>query len=167
MHFLILLCTFLHFYLFLEFCFIGVAEILHPLHLFPNPSMARTHGVHSFRPRVRPSSPPLVAGQSTPPAAAAAASHAPVPIASAPRKYDTWVGPTPPSLAHPRPSHRARASHLVGGLRSPIRHLFMGKLMTSHGSVSYFYYSASLLPLQPHYNQFRLQYQGSALQDIL
>ena len=100
----------LTFFFFLEFCFAGVAEILHSFHLFPNPSMARTRGVHSFRPRVRPSSPPLVAGQSTPPAAATAASHAPVPVASAPRKYDTWVGPTPPSPAHPRPSHRARTS---------------------------------------------------------
>ena len=92
---------------FLEFCFTSVAEILHPLHLFSNPSMARTHGEHNFRPRLRPSFPPLAAGQSTPYAAAAAASHALVPDAPAPRRYDTRVGPTPPSPARPQPSRRA------------------------------------------------------------
>ena len=80
---------------------------LHPLRLFPNPSMARTHGGHSFRPRVHRSSPPPVAGQSTPLTATAAASHAPGPTAQAPRTYDTRVRPTPPSLTHPRPSRRA------------------------------------------------------------
>ena len=69
--------------------------------------MARTHGGHNFRPRVRPSSPPLAAGQSTPPIAVATASHALVPTAPAPRRYDTRVGPTPPSPAYPRPSRRA------------------------------------------------------------
>ena len=48
-----------------------------------------------------------VVGQSTPSAAAAAASHALVPTAPAPRKYDTWVGPTPPSPSHPQSSWRA------------------------------------------------------------
>ena len=71
---------------------------LHPLSLFPNPSMARTRGGHSFRPRVRPSS---ASRQSTPAVAAAAASHAPVPAAPTPRRYDTQVEPTPPSPAHP------------------------------------------------------------------
>ena len=63
---------------------------------------------------MRPSSPPpadadaaSAAGQSTPPIAAATASHAPIPATPAPRKYDTRVGPTPPSLPHPRPSRRA------------------------------------------------------------
>ena len=71
--------------------------------------MARTHGGHSFRPRVRPSFPPPAVGQSTPPAAvpAASPSSTPVPTAPTPRKYDTRVGPTPPSPAHPRPSRRA------------------------------------------------------------
>ena len=106
--------------------------------------MAKTRGGHSFRPRVRHSSPPLtdaaaapagvaipsgatvppgvvaptdavapadaaalVAGQSTPPAAVAAASHAPVPATPAPCRYDTQVGPTPPSPHHPRLSRRA------------------------------------------------------------
>ena len=54
---------------------------------------------------MRPSSPPLAVGQSTPPVAAA--SHAPVPTALTPRRYDTLVGPTPPSPAHPRPPRRA------------------------------------------------------------
>ena len=84
----------------LIFCFAGEAEILHPLHLFPNPSMARTRGGHSFRPRVRPSSPPPAAGQSSPHVAAAATSPAPVPTALAARRYDTRVGPTLPSSAH-------------------------------------------------------------------
>ena len=35
-----------------------------------------------------------------------AASHASVPTAPTPCKYDTWVGPTSPSLADPRPSKR-------------------------------------------------------------
>ena len=70
--------------------------------------MARTRGGHSFRPRVRPSSPPLAAGQSSPPVAATAASPAPVPTAPVPRRYNTKVGPTLPSSTHPRPSERAR-----------------------------------------------------------
>ena len=70
--------------------------------------MARTHGGHNFRPRVRPSSPPPATGQSTPPAAAATTSHAPIPTAPAPRRFETRVGPTPPSPAHPRPSRRAQ-----------------------------------------------------------
>ena len=63
--------------------------------------------MHSFRPRVHPSSPPPIVGQGTPPTAAAAASNAPVPTAPAPRRYDTRVGPTPPSPHHPWPSQRA------------------------------------------------------------
>ena len=72
--------------------------------------MAKTRGGHSYRPRVRPSSPPLSAGQSSPHAATAAASltPTPVPIAHAPRRYDTRVGPTPPSPAHSQPYRRAR-----------------------------------------------------------
>ena len=54
---------------------------------------------------MRPSSPPPAAGQSTPPAVTA--SHTLVPTAPTPRRYDTRVGPTPPSPAHPRPSQRA------------------------------------------------------------
>ena len=87
--------------------------------------MARTRGAHSFRPRVRPSSPPPTVGQSTPPAAAAAASYAHVPATLTPRKYDTRVGPTPPSPAHPRPSRRAspptRARTLNSGESSSSR----------------------------------------------
>ena len=69
--------------------------------------MAKTRGAHSIRPRVCPSFPPPAAGQSTP---LAAASHAPIPAVSAPCRYDKRVGPTPPSLVHPRPSRRARTS---------------------------------------------------------
>ena len=69
--------------------------------------MARTRGAHNFMPRVRPSFPPPAIGQSTPSAAAAVASHAPVFAAPAPRRYDMRVGSTPPSLAHQRPSWRA------------------------------------------------------------
>ena len=80
--------------------------------------MARTRGGHNFKPRVRPSSPPPAAGQSSPVAAAAAAAPAAspalapalVPTTPAPRRYDTWVGPTPPSPAHPRPSRKAQTS---------------------------------------------------------
>ena len=66
-----------------------------------------------------PSSPPPIgataptstgtpaAGQGTPPAIAAAASHATVPTAPAPCRYDTLVGPTPPSPTHPQSSQRA------------------------------------------------------------
>ena len=93
----------------LIFCFAGVEEILHPLHLFPNPSMAGTRGGHSFGPWVHPSSPPPAARQSTPLTAAPAASLsiAPILIDPVPRRYDTRVSPTPPSHAHPRPSRRA------------------------------------------------------------
>ena len=102
--------------------------------------MARTCGAHSFRPRVRPSSPLPTVEQSTPPAIAAATSHTPIRAAPAPRRYDTQVGPTPPSPAHSRPSLRApppsrvglrtRTSHLVRGHRSPITHMFRVQLMT-------------------------------------
>ena len=68
--------------------------------------MAKTHGGHSFRPRVRTSSPPPTAEQSSPPAASSTL----VPTVPTPRRYDTRVGPTPPSPAHPRPSWRARTS---------------------------------------------------------
>ena len=96
----------LHILIIFGIFFSGVAEILHPLHLFPNPSMARTRRGHSFRPRVHPSSPPPAVGQSTPPTTASVAalvaspSIAPVPTALAPRRYDTQVGPTLPSSAH-------------------------------------------------------------------
>ena len=66
--------------------------------------MTRTLGEHNFRPRVHPSTLPPAVEQSSPPAVAAAASLAPVPTAPAPHRYDTRVGPTPPSLAHSRPS---------------------------------------------------------------
>ena len=82
--------------------------------------MAKTRGGHSFKPRVRPSPPPPAnatiapigvaapaAGQNTPPAAAAASSHAFIPDASTPRRYDTRVGPTPSSPPHLGPSRRA------------------------------------------------------------
>ena len=104
------------------------------LHLFPfsSPSMAKTRGGHSHRPRVRTSSPlpadssnpsphPATAAAAPPttvaptasqgtPAMAVAASHAPVPTAPAPRRYDTRVGPTPPSPLHPRPTQRGPPS---------------------------------------------------------
>ena len=115
--------------------------------------MAKIRGGHSFKPRVQPFSSPLAdaiaapgsvvaptAGQSTPPAAADVASHALVPAAPAPRRYDTRVGPTPPSPPHLWPSRRAplqrgpglraSASHPVRGPRSPIPHLFRDQLMT-------------------------------------
>ena len=41
---------------------------------------------------------------------AAPASHPPGIAAPAPRRYHTWVGPTPPSQPHPRPSQRAPPS---------------------------------------------------------
>ena len=112
--------------------------------------MAKTHGGHSFKPRVRPSSPPpadVVAapadvavsacavvpvsvgapatGQSTPPAIAAAASYVPVLAAPAPRRYDTRVGPTPQFPPHPRSSRRAsppkRAQTSGSGKSSSLR----------------------------------------------
>ena len=106
------MCNFSHFQLHILIIF-GILVCrcsrnpLRPLHLFPNPSMARTSGGHSFRPQVRLSSPPSTAGQSTFAAAAAVASHAPVLAAPAPRRYDTRVGPNPPSPANHRPSRRA------------------------------------------------------------
>ena len=101
-----------HSHNFLVFYFSGVAEIPHLLHLFPNPCMARTRGGYNFRPRVRPSSPPHTARQSSPlvVAVVASPSPAPVPLAPAPHRYGKRVGPTPPSLAHPQPSRRARTS---------------------------------------------------------
>ena len=56
---------------------------------------------------MRPSSPPPAAGQSTPPVAVATASHALVPTAPAPRRFETRVRPIPQSPAHMRPSRRA------------------------------------------------------------
>ena len=61
---------------------------------------------------MRPSFPPSAVGQSTPPVAAVAASHALVPTAPAPRRYDTRFEPTLPSPAHPRPSRRAQTLDL-------------------------------------------------------
>ena len=105
--------------------------------------MVKTRGGHAFRPRVRSSSPPLaaaplaiVAPTATPPATADIAPAAPAAVATlftiaatqgcpavgsssdapAPRRYHTGVGPTPPTLSHPRlarrapPSKRARTS---------------------------------------------------------
>ena len=110
----------------------------HSLHLLPfsSPGMAKTSGGHSHKPRVRTSSLPPADGSNlgpypaaaavTPPATAApaasqgtptvaaaavaATSHAPVPAALAPRRYDTRVGPTPPSSPHSRPTWRAPPS---------------------------------------------------------
>ena len=58
---------------------------------------------------MRPSSPPPAVGQSTPSATvlAASPSSTPVPTTPTPRRYNTRVGLTPPSPAHPRPSRRA------------------------------------------------------------
>ena len=123
-----------------------IREPLHPLQLFPNQSMAKTRGGHSFRPQVQPSSPPpagaaapasVVVGQSSPPATAPGASQAPIPAAPAPHMYDTRVGPTPP---HPRLSWRApspKKAQTSGqgessrGPKSLIPHLFRDQLMTS------------------------------------
>ena len=90
--------------------------------------MAKTREGHNYRPRLQTSSCPLapaatlapaprtatpsgtaasIAGQTTHSAAAIIASHAPVPAALAPHRYDTWVRPTPSSPPHLRPSQRA------------------------------------------------------------
>ena len=88
--------------------------------------MAKTRKGHSYRPRVRPSFPPpagavpptagpstsnlaavLAVDMSIPTAAVASETPAPVPAAPTPRRYDTRVGPTPPSPPHPRPSRKA------------------------------------------------------------
>ena len=101
--------------------------------------MVRTRGGHNFRPRVRASSPPSAAGQSSPPATPPVVSPAPVPTAPAPRRYDTWVGPTPPSLTHSRlsqrapPPKRARSSDPSKSSSSRPQeppHLFKVQLMT-------------------------------------
>ena len=96
----------------------------------PDRCMAKTRGGHSssYRLHVQPSSPPPIdaapppAGPpTTDPAVAPAADmatyataavavqgvHTLTPAAPAPRRHDTWVGPTPPSPPHPRPSRRA------------------------------------------------------------
>ena len=96
---------------------------------------------------MRPSSPPPesaaapAAGQSTPLIAATIVSPAPTPTAPTPLRYDTRVGPTPPSPHHPRPSRRAPPLRRVGtsGLgessslrpQEPHSHLFRDQLMTS------------------------------------
>ena len=110
----------------------------HSLHLLPFSSLclAKTHKGHNHKPRVRTSSPPFTNGsnpgphpaaiaaappatvtpaasQGTPVVAAitaTTASHAPIPTTPAPRRYDTRVGPTPPSPPHPRPTRRASPS---------------------------------------------------------
>ena len=48
---------------------------------------------------------PTVGSSPTP-----ASSHRPGVVAPVPRRYHTWVGPTPPSPPHPRPSWRAPPS---------------------------------------------------------
>ena len=64
--------------------------------------MAKTRGGHSYKPCVRPSSLPPIATLAAPTTAAAA----PTLAAPVPRRYETRVGPTPPSPPHPRPSKR-------------------------------------------------------------
>ena len=51
--------------------------------------MARTRGGHSFRPRVRPSSPPHAPGQSSPPTATNAVPPAPILAAPVPHRFYT------------------------------------------------------------------------------
>ena len=90
--------------------------------------MAKTRGGHNYKPKMKTSSSPptlaatpapasptttpagtaaSTAGQITHSAAATTASHALVPVAPAPRRYDTWVGPTPRSPPHLWPSRGA------------------------------------------------------------
>ena len=74
--------------------------------------MAKTRGGNHFKPRVCPSSLSPAIGQSSTPTSANAASPAPVPTASVPRRYSMRVGPTLPSPAHPPSSERDQASDL-------------------------------------------------------
>ena len=106
-NFLIFSCTFLQV---LVFCCASVAVILHPLHLLPYPSMARTRGGYSFRPRVRPPSPAPATGQSSPPPTTNDVSPASIPTAPVPHRYNTRVGSSLPSPAHLHPLERARTS---------------------------------------------------------
>ena len=78
-----------HSYKFLVFCCAGVAVIFHPHHLLLYPGMARTRGGHSFRPRVRPSSPPHAPEQSSPPTATNVVPPAPIPAAPVPHRFYT------------------------------------------------------------------------------
>ena len=123
------------------FPFIFISPFTFPISETPFPSqicspsspiMAKTHGAHSYRPRVRQSSTPHAdtstpgasAGPSAPaacPSTSAAASPAPATVqgtatadaegssfvAPAHRRYHTRVGPTPPAPSHPRPAQRA------------------------------------------------------------
>ena len=98
-------CTFLQV---LVFCCAGVAVILHPLHLLPYPSMARTRRGYNFKPRVRRSSPPSATRHSSPPTTTNVISLAPIPTAHVHRRDNTRVGSSLPSPAHLRPSKKAR-----------------------------------------------------------
>ena len=115
---------------FLEFCFTSIAEIPHLLHLFPNPSMVRTCGGHSFRPRVRPSSPPPPLGRALLLLRPLLHLHS-LPLFLLLLHLAGMIhglGLLRHLLLirdHPEgPELRTRASHLVRGQMSPIPHLF-------------------------------------------
>ena len=83
----------------------------HFLHPSQSPVITKTRGGHSYRPRVRPSSPlptadPAPASATAVALAAPATATAPAPTAPVPHRYETRVGPIPPSPTHPRPSRR-------------------------------------------------------------
>ena len=103
----------------------------HPCRTPKPPTMVRTRGGHRCRPRVQTRSPArdatstsraaadisLVQGAKAPPSVSPATAIASADIPEEPqaakppsRRYNTRVGPRPPSLVHPRPPRRAPPS---------------------------------------------------------
>ena len=88
--------------------------ILYPLHLLSYPGMARTRGGYSFRPRVRPSSPPPATGQSSPPTTTNVVSPAPVPTAPVPRRYNTRARTSDPGESSSSRSQEPHSPNVQG-----------------------------------------------------
>ena len=101
-----------HSYKFLVFCCAGVAVILHPLHILLYPGMARTRGGHSFRPRVRPSSPPPATRQSSPPTATNVVPPALIPAAPIPHRCYTRAWARDPGESSSSSSQEPQSPHI-------------------------------------------------------
>ena len=76
--------------------------------------MARTRGGYSFKPRVRPSSPPLATGHSSPPTATNVVPPAPVPAAPVPHRYNTRARARDPSESSSSSSQEPQSPHVQG-----------------------------------------------------
>ena len=76
--------------------------------------MARTRGGYSFRPRVRPSSPPPATRQSSPPTTTNVVSPAPVHVAPVPHRYNTRAWARDPGESSNSSSQEPQSPHVQG-----------------------------------------------------